>query len=174
MLTLFKTCFYTGALLAFIMFLFGQVLDIGDFDGLDIDYEIPFLSFLPLKPNLIILFITVFGGLGLILYRLNLGSTITLMFSLLVAIFATLAFNSFILKPLYRAQNTSAVSQKDLIGKVAKVKIPIRKEGVGQIIYSIKGNRYTAPAKTFDGQELEKDEKVIIVSIDNNIFYVQK
>lgn len=174
MLSLFKICFYTGALLTFVMFLFGEVLDVGDFDGFDIDYDIPFLSFLPLKPNLIILFLTIFGGLGLILYKSNINSLGTFIISIVAAYISTLAFNSFIIKPLYRAQNTSAVSQKELIGKVAKVKIPIKKEGLGQIVYSVKGNRYTAPAKTLDGQEIEKEEKVIIVSIENNVFYVQK
>lgn len=170
----FKICFFTGAILAFTMFLFGGVLDIANIDGFDVDFDIPTLSFLPLKPNLIILFITLLGGIGIILHKLNLNSIMVLLISIVVSFLITTIFYNFVLKPLYKAQNTSTVSQKDLIGKQVSIKIPIRENKVGQIVYTVNGVKYTAPAKSIDNQEVENGEKVIIIAIENNIFYVKK
>jgi membrane protein implicated in regulation of membrane protease activity len=75
--------------------------------------------------------------------------------------------------PLYKAQNTSDVSQKKLIGMRAKVISAIIEDGYGMISYVVNGKRYNAPAQHISKQAIAQGEEVSIYEIKDNLFYVQ-
>ncbi|TAH56971.1 MAG: hypothetical protein EWM52_12040 [Methanosarcina mazei] len=80
----------------------------------------------------------------------------------------------FIIVPIYRAQNTSAISQKELKGALAKVTLAINGNFFGKISYTFNANTYSAPAKSIDGKDIERGVPVVIINIERNTFYVKR
>ncbi|GAB6087702.1 NfeD family protein [Alkaliphilus crotonatoxidans] len=179
MLTFYQVCFRAGVLFTVVTFLLGQLFDFMDFDvefdtdaDLDLDFQGQGVS--PLKPVIITAFFTVFGGVGEMALKRGMSQVFTFTLALILGFVVAALFLKLIIVPLQRAQNTSAKSQKDLIGHLAKVDIGIEGDHFGRIAYTIAGNSYTAPAKSLDGMSIEKGTGVIIAKIDNNIFYVKQ
>lgn len=175
MLTLFQVCFFVGLGLILISFVFGNLLDITGFDGLDFDFAIFGVDlFLPLNPTLIMLFAIVFGGMGWIL--LISFPAMAILFNLLISIasgvLACSLVHFLILKPLRKAQNTSAPTKEELIGIRATVSETILAGGFGEIRYVVKGNSFTAPAKSTNGEEIKAGKDVAICWIKDHVFYV--
>ncbi|NLK27950.1 MAG: hypothetical protein GX306_06360 [Clostridiales bacterium] len=174
MLTVFQVCFFTGLGLIVLSFVLGSIMDASGFDGLDLDFEILSMDlFLPINPTLIMLFSTVFGGVG---WLLLLSVPWVLLFVVLVAgaaAFLTCAFVHFlVIKPLKNAQNTSAPTLEELIGLRAKVTETIIAGGFGEIRYVIHGNSYSAPAKSTSGDEIKAGSEVAICWIKDHVYYV--
>lgn len=199
MLKVFQVCFATGVIFSLLSFIIGRVSDIShmgvdtgmhaDIDtGLSADAhfdtaihtdlnghaEIPGFPVSPLKPIVITTFVTVFGGIGMICTTNGLSQLFSLIAALLSGTGAAFLIYRFIVVPIYRAQNTSAISQRELCGALAKVTLPIRGSQFGKISYSIRGNTYSAPARSVDGEDIERGIPVVIISIEKNTFYVKK
>lgn len=193
MLKLFQVCFYTGALYTIISFVLGQLLDFagvgGDVDAdmdmdldidvdadtaIDVDGNLPGTVISPLKPITIASFVTVFGGVGMIFLRYGHGILIATAAAAITAFTISFLLYRFLVVPLYRAQNTSAVSQKDLIGSMAKAALHMEGSKFGKINYTVEGNTYSAPAKSIDGAAIAKGVPVVIINIQKNIFYVKE
>lgn len=175
MLKFFQICFLTGTVYTVISFLLGQLFDFADVDGdIDFDGDITGVSVSPLKPIVIVAFTTVLGGIGIILIKLGLSAVTALIIAACSGFLVAFLIYRYIVVPLYKAQNTSAASQKELIGLRAKMKLGTRDNSFGRVSYIINGNTYTAPAKSLDGKEICINEDVIIVDIQKNIFYVDK
>lgn len=173
MLKAFQIIFFTGAIYAVISFVLGQLFDFMDFDGdLDIGIDLYLFPISPFKPIVIVSFITVFGGIGTICMMGGISPIISIIISIISAVIISFLIYRFVVIPLYKAQNTSAVSQKELIGHTAIVKLGLKEQYFGSITYVSCGNSYTSPAKSVDGKEISKGEEVIIIDIKNNIFYV--
>jgi membrane protein implicated in regulation of membrane protease activity len=111
----------------------GEVLDFAggdiDLDG-DLDFDMDAtgadgFSVSPLKPACIAAFITVFGGAGMLALPVF-GSLFSLMLSSLLGLIVAFLIYRFVIVPLHKAQNTSAVEKQSLIGQNATVteKIP--------------------------------------------------
>ncbi|SHJ98088.1 Protein of unknown function [Geosporobacter subterraneus DSM 17957] len=175
MTSFFYILFGVGALYTIITFLLGQLLDFMDFDT-DFDDDGFFnMQVSPFKPMIIAAFLTAFGGFGLIFQFKKEWHPITILFAALFAAFAiAVLLYYFVLVPLYRVQNSSAVEQRHLIGRTAKVTLGIKKDKFGKISYTVGGNIYSAPAKTLESKELATGEEVIIIDIQKNVFYVDK
>lgn len=172
MLLIFKILFITGILYALISIILGNLFEFGDFDGIDGDF--PILSALPISPVNVIIFITTLGGVGIMQIKAGKESLDALIIAFLVATIVSFLIYRFVIYPLKKSQNTSSISQKELIGHEAVVTKKILKNGFGQISYTEKGNSYTSPAKSIDKEEIEIGNKVIIVTINNGIFIVKK
>lgn len=127
----------------------------------------------PLKPVTIFSFLTVFGGLGLIGTKNKYYPIIVLIVSFLIGIIISTLIYKFIVVPLYKAQNTSDVSQKTLIGMKACVISPILENGFGTISYAVNGIKHNAPAKHINKKLIPLGEEVIIYCIKDNVFYVE-
>ncbi|MDR2899529.1 MAG: hypothetical protein LBU94_04375 [Clostridiales bacterium] len=179
MLLLFKVCFGVGIGYTVLAFLLGEVIHFGDFGGsdgdldFDLDSHVPgdAGSISPLKPACIAAFITVFGGCGILFLPRFGGLLAVMMASLLGAIVAFLIFR-FIIVPLNRAQNTSAVEKQSLIGSNAVVTERIPQGHFGKITYFVNGNTYSAPAKSEDGNEIARNSNVEITHIEKNTYFV--
>lgn len=170
---IFVTSFWTGVIMTVVSFVLGRIFDFLNIDGdIDIQGHMSFMTISPLKPIVILTFITVFGGTGIMSME-RWGSIISLFIALAAAFLVSFAVYRFIVVPLYRAQNTSAVSQKELIGHEANAALEMEGESFGKIIYIVNGNTYTSPAKSIDGARINRGERVVIEKIENNVFWVR-
>jgi len=198
-LRIFQVCFATGVIFSVLSFLIGRVsdfthfgadadldidagidtdmdsdLDTGSSISLSGDTETAELPVSPLKPIIITTFITVFGGVGMICTQDNVPKAMSLITAAASGTAAAFLLHRFVVIPLYRAQNTSAVSQKRLKGALAKVTLPIRDGLFGKINYTVGGNTYSAPARSIDGGDIERGVPVVIINIEKNTFYVKE
>ncbi len=169
MQTLFYICFGVGVGYIFIGFILGEVVGLIDFDG---DFDLGG-TISPLKPSVLAAFLTVFGGVGLIAQS-RIGLSLAFFVSGLAGLSVSYLFYRFIIIPLYKAQNTSAVEIQSLIGHNATVTEFIPQGRYGKITYFVNGNTYSAPAKSEDGNEIKRNEAVEIVYIEKNTYYVRR
>lgn len=166
MLIIYRIAFFTGILYTITTLVLGQL-----FDSIDTEINI---GILPIKPITVVSFITVFGGVGIMTLQKNMSIILSLVISVFSAYVVSFLLYKFIITPLYRAQNTSAHSQKDLVGTPAIVKASILENGFGQISYVVNGNTYDSPAKHKNGEYVKKGTNVLIVKIENNVYYVER
>lgn len=175
MTAFFYILFGVGVLYTIVTFLLGQLLDFMDID-VDFDDNGFFdAQVSPFKPMMIAVFLTTFGGLGLIFQHQGKWHSIVILLVALGAAFALCGFiYYFVMVPLYRAQSTSAVAQSRVIGYRAKVTVPMVEGKYGRITYNINGNTYSAPAKSFSGEDIKTGEEVLIIDIQKNVYFVDK
>ncbi|MCG8400551.1 MAG: hypothetical protein MJA84_03035 [Firmicutes bacterium] len=181
LLKIFQLCFWVGVLFTIASFVLGQLLDLKKLDA-DFDTDSGIAGggkgdtiISPFKPVLIAAFITVFGGVGIIgLEYLGYAALITLVMAFSSAFLISFLMYRLLIVPLYKAQSTSAVSQKELIGLPAVVQLDIRSNSFGRITYNVNDSTYSAPAKSMDSEEILKGNKVAIVDIDKNVFLVTR
>ena len=145
-------------------FFFGEIIGYGDSNT---------TSFGPLKPSVIAAFVVVFGGTGLIFINLFDEPITAISLAGLTATGVAYVLYRFILMPLLKAQNTTAIEQKILIGKNATVSEKIPRAGYGKIRYVVNDSTYTAPAKSDNGDEIARNASVEIIAIEKNTFFVR-
>ncbi|MCL2187192.1 MAG: hypothetical protein FWC16_02860 [Defluviitaleaceae bacterium] len=164
--------FGVGVGFLILSFVIGEV---GDFDG-DFGEAFGFL-----RPTVIALFLVIMGGIGLLIPRLApqasygaIGSAVVMAISFGTAVVIAGLVNRFIIVPLYKAANTSAFNIQDTIGVEATVISPIPQGGYGKIRYNVSGSIVTSPAKSEDGTPVKAGEKVDIVYVEKNTYYVKR
>lgn len=172
--------FFVGVIYTVVTFLMGGlfgIIDIGldahidgNIDGSNSSGGFPIF---PLKPITIVSFITVFGGVGIIGTHYEYNWIIVFAVAAILGLMISAALYSFIVIPLYKAQNTSAVSQEELIGMTAVVISPILENGFGTIAYIVNGSKYNAPAQHVAKKAVKQGEEVLIYEIKNNVFYIE-
>ena len=130
-----------------------------------------------LQPKLIAVFLTVTGGLGLILssrFDGVLAAALIFAISALGGLIIAGMVYRFVIVPLHKAQNTSAFDKQDTIGTTAKVISPIPSGGYGKISYSISGSTVTGPAKSEDEGEISSGESVYIMDVKDGTYFVRR
>ena len=178
--------FLVGVIYTVVTFLLGGLLGLAHFDTdfdthVDTHFDIhfdphgvaPTFTISPLKPITIVSFITVFGGVGIMGTRSGLSGIIVFILAVLLALITSFLLYRFLVVPLYKAQNTSAVSRVKLIGIKATVISPILENGFGTIAYVVNGSKYNGPAQHVSKRAVAQGEEVSVYDIKNNIFYVQ-
>jgi len=175
MLTVFQVFFFVGIGLIALSFLLGSLLDIIGFEGLDLDFDVFGIDiYIPINPMLYILFTAVFGGVGWILMK-TCPSLINILF-IIISVAAGALVSAFVfftvIKPLKKAQNTSAPDTEELVGLRATVSEKIIAGDFGEISYVINGNSFMAPAKSTNGEEIKAGKDVAICWIKEHVFYV--
>jgi len=189
MLKLFQVCFYTGVLYTVISFILGHLLDFAGVEGhvdthvdlnthvdggVDFHSDMSGVSVSPLKPVTIAAFVTVFGGTGIIFLNNNYNAIIAVAAAAALGLTVSYMLYRLIIVPLSRAQNTSAVSQVELVGSLAYAALAMKDKNFGKIHYTVEGNTYSAPAKSIEGKFIAKGAPVVIIDISKNIFYVKE
>ncbi|BCN32161.1 hypothetical protein [Anaeromicropila herbilytica] len=171
----FLVCFLVGVILTVVSFILGHLFEIFGIDGLDFDLHFFGIDlFLPMSPLVYLLFLVVFGGMGMILINMHMGLSIlfiSIVSFLIAALIAYFVYH-FIIKPLKKAQNTSAADKEELIGIRAAVSETIPANSYGEIKYLIHGNSYVAPAKATTEVEIKAGSNVVICWIKDYVFYV--
>ena len=184
----FQICFFTGTLFTIVSFALGSFFGSEDTDvdfdtDTDVDLDVAIGEegdggdfsvgrIVALKPSTLSAFATVFGGVGMIALRNDLSMPRAVIWASVLGLIAMLFLTHLIINPLRRAQNTSSVSQDNLIGYTAVVSLAMEAQRFGQISYSVNGNKYSAPAKSYTGSLIAKGATVTVVAIVKGVFFV--
>lgn len=176
---IYTIVFLVGVIYTVVTFLLGGLLDFAHFGG-HIDTHIdghfdgmaPTFAVLPMKPITIISFVTVFGGIGIMGTHYKLNAIVTFIMAILSAYVTAQLLYRVIVIPLYRAQNTSSITQEELVGTIAKVISPVFENGFGTISYVVNGSKCNAPAQHINKKAILQGEDVVIYEIKGNVFYV--
>ena len=167
MSTVFFVAFGIGAGFVLISFL------IGEFSGeIEADSTLSFI-----KPSVISTFLVVFGIIGILLEVVGTFSALPMInfgIAFLAGFVTSLALNRFILIPLRKLENTSAADRQMLVGLEAQVIEKIPQGGFGKITFSINGNKHNAPAKSEDGNQIERYASVEIIYIEKSTYFVRE
>ena len=120
-------------------------------------------------------FLAWFGGTGYILTRAShFVAVVDLGLAVFSGVFAGWLVFKFMLK--LTLSNDSHLKDADyrIEGSVGTISIPIRKEGTGEVIFSLGGVRRSSGARCDDGAAIEKGAEVVIERYDKGIAYVRR
>lgn len=186
MLFMYSVIFFVGVIYTVVTFLLGGLFGIAHIGGhidthvdTNIDMNVgghgdsSLINIFPIKPITIVSLITVFGGIGMIGTYYGINPILLFVGALIFGFIVSFLLYKFVVLPLYKAQNTSAVSERSLIGMKAKVISPIIEDGFGTIAYAVNGSKYNAPAQHISKKSVTLGEEVIIYEIKNNVFYIE-
>lgn len=130
--------------------------------------------FSPLSPVVLSMFVASFGGTGLILKKIGLpmyGHIPLAGVSGLVI--AAIVFYVF-WKLFTVTQASSEAKMDDIIGIEAEVITPIPPNGMGEIAYTAKQQRFNGAARAVDNREIPARAVVRIVKVVSNTFFVER
>ena len=168
--TIFFICFGVGVGFVILSFL------IGEFSGeIETDSALSFL-----RPSLMATFLVVFGGVGLLLDGFTLGGfiiggAITIGAAFFAGFIMALMLYRFIIIPLQRMEDTSAIDRQMLVGHDATVIEKIPQGQYGKISFTTdKGNKHSAPAKAEDGNTIPRHAAVEIIYIEKSTYFVRR
>jgi membrane protein implicated in regulation of membrane protease activity len=120
-------------------------------------------------------FLAWFGGIG---YILATRSQMQAALSLLIAFATGLLAASLVFKFMVKLMNAESSHLKDedyrYEGLVGTVTIPIRANGIGEIVFLQGGARRSAGARSNDGTALEKGAEVVTERYEEGIAYVRR
>lgn len=178
MTTVFEVCFWVGVSVTVINALLGAFFDIIDFGiDFDLDFDLGGLhldpgNFLPLSPSLLFMFLTIFGGTGMILQgRIPLWLVIVL--GIALGLLASFLVNRFVVRPLKRISEKESGGEADFIGMNATVTERIFPQGFGRISFVYEGNSISEPARSEDGKEIPTGTSVVVLEIRDKVYIVQ-
>ena len=136
----------------------------GDFTGAGIS---------PLSLPIMLTFGASFGGFGMIFESMDMYWAVVPLFS--AGLSALIAGGMFVLlvKVFAQSQTTSTIRLEDLIGKEGIVSIPLKPDGLGQIIVVTEERGRTTLTAVSD-QEIATDSIVEIMRITGNSVFVKK
>jgi membrane protein implicated in regulation of membrane protease activity len=127
----------------------------------------------PISPATIAMFMTVFGGVGVLLTVL---AKMELYTSLPIAFAAGVAAAAFIFLLFYhfftKVQASSETRMAEVIGLTAEVTVPIAHAGVGEVAYVCRGARLVSPARAEGEVSLGRHAVVRITRQVGNTLYV--
>ncbi|SHI61167.1 hypothetical protein SAMN02745163_00482 [Clostridium cavendishii DSM 21758] len=182
----YEIVFWVGVIYTVITFLLGGVSGILHFDAhvdshMDTHIDTHVDSFhgtstfavFPIKPITVVSFLTVFGGTGIVLTKNGFLAIVVFIIATFLGLLVSTLLYKLVVVPLYKAQNTSAVYQKELIGIKATVITPILKNSFGTIAYVVNGSKNNSPAKSVKNTAINQGEEVLIFKIEDNVFYVE-
>jgi membrane protein implicated in regulation of membrane protease activity len=145
----------------------GQMFD-GDAGPAD-SFEFPLLS-----PSTLATLAGSLGAFGLIAkFGLKTSDPLSLVVALPVALLFTYAATYAAWRLLVGSSTTSTIAPDDLVGADAEVVTPIPAGGVGEAAALVNGQRFTAPAREIDGQEVPRGAVVSVVRLTGSTLYVK-
>jgi hypothetical protein len=119
-------------------------------------------------------FLAWFGGTGYLLERYyGVWIFLALGFATLSGLAAASAVCWFLGKVLMAREQALDPAAYDMVGVLARISMPIRAGGTGEIVYSQEGTRRVAGARTEDGAAVAKGSEVIVTRYEKGIAYVQ-
>ncbi|MFC5985106.1 protease [Marinicrinis lubricantis] len=172
MLALYWICFIFGILFVLITVLAGDIIG-GLLDGMFEFLSAEGMDFL--QPITIVGGLTALGGAGIMLENYtSIGPFYTFVCALFLATLISIALYFFYVKPMSDAENSTAISMQDLVGKIAEVNIPIPADGYGEITMKSGIGTYHEIAASFDGVEISAGNKVLVIDVKDKVAYVSK
>jgi hypothetical protein len=129
----------------------------------------------PVNGFTIVAFLCWFGGTG---YLLHHGSVFS---NLLVLLFSTLSGLAgaalvfwFLSRVLMANEKTLEPADTDIIGVVGKLSGGVPSGGVGEMLYSQNGARWSAAVRSEDGAAIERGAEVIVMRRAKGVAYVRR
>ena len=120
-------------------------------------------------------FLTWFGGIG---YLLTHYYHVLVMLGLGVAVLsgmgAAAVVFAFLTKVLMKYDHSLDPAEWEMVGVLAKVHIPIRAGGTGEIVYEQGGAHGVSGARSEDGAAIEKGDEVLVTRYERGIAYVRR
>jgi len=125
-----------------------------------------------LNPMSLALFLTGFGFLGYVFH--NAMASLALQFTFAIAsmggIILALVFLVLLSRIFGDSEGATVQDVSDRTGLLGKVSMTILQNSLGEITYvSPGGLRKSIPARSLDGQRLERDQEVVVVNYQNGI-----
>ncbi|MFC7441750.1 NfeD family protein [Laceyella putida] len=159
-------CLIGGVIFTLLIILLGDLLA-GIMDGL---LEIGFPIFQPIT---LVGAVTVFGGTGLILDRINsLAGTSVLLGALLAAVLSFVFLYAFYVRPMKSAENSTGFRLADLEGKKGEVTVTIPARGFGEVVILTVGGKTNQIAASMDQTEIPQGTTVVVITVKDHILYV--
>jgi membrane-bound ClpP family serine protease len=173
-------CLAVGLLYTLTSLIFGHFggheADVGTGGHAEAGYDhsgVPGISFF--SPTVLASFVTAFGAAGLVFSHIALTQSVWISAPLSGLVGSLLAFLTFLLFNwiFQKTQGSSESRVVSLIGHTASIVTPIPANGVGEIAYIQGGTRYTAPARTENGEPIGHGQPVRIHRIVGAQYFVQ-
>ena len=123
----------------------------------------------------IMIFLCWFGAAGYLLTRY--GSFVATVVVVLAAICGVIGGGIiflFLTRVLMPHEHELTADETDVVGAVGRVSSAIRAGGVGEMVYEQLGARRSAPARSDDGEPIQKQEEVYVVRWEKGIAYVRR
>jgi membrane protein implicated in regulation of membrane protease activity len=123
----------------------------------------------------LMIFLCWFGAAGYLLTRY--GSFVALLVLLAAAICGVaggaIVF-LFLAKVLLPHERELTADETEVVGVVGHVSSAIRAGGTGEIVYEQLGERCSSPARSEDGEPIQKQEEIYVVRYEKGIAYVRR
>ena len=172
--TIYLTCFGIGLLLSFVAFFAGGLhLQIGHHHlgghaGVKGHAS-------PVNGFTLMAFLCWFGGAGYLMHRANvLGASLVLLLSVLSGCAGAAIVFWFLVGVLMPAERTLEAADTEITGVIGRLNGPLRKNGVGEILYSQNGARRSACVRADDGEAIERGTEVIVMRYEKGVAYVKR
>ncbi|MCO6511965.1 MAG: hypothetical protein J5I65_14360 [Aridibacter famidurans] len=159
-----------GFLFLIFSLIVGDVFEAFDLD-LGFDADSGDGHFGVLDSRVVSVFLTALGGLGAIGIQFGVGFLMSVLLGLAGGVvFGGMVFAFGYL--LYSQQSSSSVSERDLIGRTAKVVVGILPGSVGQISCTVGEEKVEKLARTRDGEKIDAGTMVLIEDVAGDSFVV--
>lgn len=134
------------------------------------DSSVPFLNF-----GTITAFLAWFGGSGYLLTRYSSWVvTLVLGVSIILGLAGASMVFWFVAKFLLAHSRELDPADFDRVGVLGKIASPIRKDGTGEITFSLGGTRQVCGARSETGEALARGAEVVVTRYERGIAFVRK
>lgn len=172
MLSIYWGLLLIGLAVALISVVFGDVLS-SAFDGV-FDY-LSTHNLHAFEPMVLFGGMATLGGAGILLTKHTaLSVPLVLALSALIAAAASMAVYFSYIRPMRRAENSLAFSERDLAGQIAEVSIAIPAAGYGEVLLAVAGSRTNQIAASFDRTPIETGARVVVVDVKDRTLLVSR
>jgi membrane protein implicated in regulation of membrane protease activity len=129
----------------------------------------------PLNGFTMMAFLCWFGGTGYLLHRGGVlpGAVVLVLAALSGLAGASLVF-WFLSRVLLANEKTLEPADTEMIGVVGRLSGAIRRGGVGEMLYSQNGARWSAAVRSDDGEAIERGAEVIVMRRARGVAYVRR
>ena len=129
----------------------------------------------PLNGFTVVAFLCWFGGTGYLLHHGSvLSNALVLLLSAVSGVGGASVVFWFLSRVLLSREKTLEPADTDIVGMVGKLSGGIRNGGVGEMLYSQNGARWSAVVRSEDGSEIERGAEVIVMRRAKGVAYVRR
>jgi hypothetical protein len=129
----------------------------------------------PLNGFTIVAFLCWFGGTGYLLHHGSVFSNaLVLLFSAISGLAGASVVFWFLSRVLMANEKTLEPADTDIVGVVGKLSGGIPSGGVGEMLYSQNGARWSAVVRSEDGEPIERGAEVIVMRRTRGVAYVRR
>ena len=123
----------------------------------------------------IMIFLCWFGAAGFLLTRHGgFVASVVLIFAVICGVAGGAIVFFFLAKVMLPHEHELTADETDVVGVVGRVSATIRVGGIGEIVYEQLGACCSAPARSEDDIEMQKEEEVFVLRYEDGVAYVRR